>query len=317
MKTVGKTVEFGYFVIYNINYKDRGGIFVSIDQLHNRIRKFKNPSMVNFEISPNDLPPHLLEQEGTIPKAYERFCHELLNELKDTIPSVRFSAGIFFMMGEIGYKILSNLLTEAKALGYYVVLDAPDISSPLSAEFMASALDSNKYNCDAIIISPYIGSDALKPFLSICKLKKNALFAVVRSPNKSASELQDLQFGTRQAYIATADIVSRYGETMIGKCSYTQIGALVSAGNPDILRTLRLKYPRCFFLVDGIDYPSGNSKNCSFAFDKFGYGAIVCAGASITAAWKETESDGHDYLLCAVQAADKMKRNLTRYTSIL
>lgn len=104
---------------------------------------------------------------------------------------------------------------------------------------------------------------------------------------------------------------------MVGKCGYSQIGALVSAGNPDVLRSLRMKYPRCFFLVDGIDYPSGNSKNCSFAFDKFGYGAIVCAGTSVTAAWKETESNGQDYLLHAVRSVDKLKRNLTRYVSVL
>jgi hypothetical protein len=70
-------------------------------------------------------------------------------------------------------------------------------------------------------------------------------------------------------------------------------------------------------LVDGIDYPSGNSKNCSFAFDRFGYGAIVCAGTSITSAWREMESDGLDYLSHAVCAADRLKKNLLRYVSIL
>ena len=290
---------------------------MSIDQLHNRIRKLKNPSMVSLEINPNDLPPHLLEQEGTFSRAYERFSLEIMNKLKDYVPAVRFSSGIFFSIGEIGFKILSNLLQEAKGLGYYVVLDLPEISTPLTAEYMASALESNVICCDAAIVSPYIGADALKPFLPLCKSGKNAIFAIVRSPNKSASELQDLQFGTRQAHIAVADIISRNGESFVCKCGYSQVGALVSAGNPDILRNFRLKYPRCFFLVDGIDYPSGNSKNCSIAFDKYGYGAIVCAGSSVTAAWKEQGSDGWDYLMHTVAAVDKMKRNITRYINIL
>ena len=81
MKTVGKTVEFGYAVIYNKINNNRGGIFMSIDQLHNRIRKFKNPSMINFEITLDVLPPHLLEQEGTFLKAYDRFCRELLTSM--------------------------------------------------------------------------------------------------------------------------------------------------------------------------------------------------------------------------------------------
>lgn len=290
---------------------------MSIDQLHNRIRKLKNPSMVNFEITPDDLPPHLLAQEGTFSKAYDRFCRELLNELKDIVPAVRFSSGIFFMMSEEGSKILANLLRYAKDLGYYVVLDAPEILSPIAASFAANMLGSKDYNCDSIVVSPYIGSEALKPFLPQCKTGSQSLFVVVRSPNKSAAELQDLQFGTRQAHIAAADMVLRNGENAFGKCGYSQIGALVSAGSPDILRSLRVKYPRTFMLVDGLDYPSGNSKNCSFAFDKFGYGAVVCVGMSVTAAWKENTSTGEDFLIQATQSAEKIKRNLTRYVNVL
>ena len=72
-----------------------------------------------------------------------------------------------------------------------------------------------------------------------------------------------------------------------------------------------------FLLVDGLDYPSGNAKNCSHAFDRFGYGAAVCAGPSVTAAWKENETDGHDYVDFAVLAAERMKKNITRYITIL
>ena len=290
---------------------------MSIDLLHDRIRKLKNPSMVNFEISPDDLPQHLLEEEGDYSRAYLRFCRELLKELKDVVPAVRFSSTLCFLLGEMGSKILTELLREAKSQGYYVVLDAPAVLSPVSAERAAAVLCGNAYMCDALIVSPYIGSDALKPFLPYCKVGEKALFAVVRSPNKSASELQDLQFGTRQAHNATADLISRHGEISFAKCGYSQVGALVSAGNPYILRTLREKYTKTYMLVDGLDYPSGNSKNCSLAFDKFGYGAVICAGSSVTAAWKEAESDGQDYLSHALRASDKMKRNLMRYISVL
>lgn len=290
---------------------------MSIDQLHNRIRKLKNPTMVNFEIVPDDLPPHLTAQEGSFTKAYERFCRELLQTLSEIVPAVRFSSCLFFMLGEDGSKALANLIQLAKALGYYVVLDLPEILSPITAKFTTQVLDSSVYQCDAVVVSPYIGSDALKPFLPRCKEGSQTLFAVVRSPNKSAAELQDLQFGTRQAHIAAADLVSRIGENTFGKCSYSQIGALVSAGSADILRNVRTKYPRTFLLVDGLDYPSGNSKNCSYAFDKFGYGAVVCVGMSVTSAWKDNDSNGEDYQIYAAQSAERIKRNLNRYVNLL
>ena len=72
-----------------------------------------------------------------------------------------------------------------------------------------------------------------------------------------------------------------------------------------------------FLLVDGLDYPSGNAKNCSYAFDRFGHGAVVCAGPSVTAAWQLNETDGSDFVSQAVQAAERMKKNITRYITVL
>lgn len=290
---------------------------MSIDRLHNRIRKLKNPIALDFSTHPDLLPPHLLQQEGSLTKAYSRFCQELLLEFKGMIPAVRFSFGIFSMMGREGAELLNELLQTASDLGYFVMLDSPEILSPLAAQWVVRTLCTEASRCDAVIISPYIGSDAMKPFLPCCKDGKTTLFAVVRSPNKSASELQDLLSGTRQVHAAAADMISRHGETAVGKCGYARIGALASAGNPEILRSLRAKYPRTYLLVDGLDYPSGNGKNCSFAFDRFGHGAIVCVGTSITAAWKDSESNGEDYLNYAAQAAERIKKNLTRYITIL
>ena len=78
-----------------------------------------------------------------------------------------------------------------------------------------------------------------------------------------------------------------------------------------------MKYPKLFLLVDGLDYPNANAKNCANAFDKFGHGAIACASTGITGAWDTETSDGTDYVECAVQAADRMKKNLLRYITVL
>lgn len=290
---------------------------MSIDKLHEKIRKMKNPSVIDFGVKPESLPPHLLEEEGSAVKAYSRFCAELMDALKEIVPAVRFSFGSFALMGSEGLLELQKLLKLAGEKGFYVILDAPELLSPWAADRIAQTIyGSDLYPCDAALICPYIGSDSVKPFLPYCKDGK-ALFAVVRSPNRSASELQDLLTGTRHVYSATAEMVNRHGESILSKCAYSQIAAVSAAGSPDGLRQLRMKHNRMFLLVDGLDYPSGNAKNCSYAFDRFGYGAAVCAGPSVTAAWKEGESDGKDYLTAAVAAALRMKKNLTRYVTIL
>jgi hypothetical protein len=90
-----------------------------------------------------------------------------------------------------------------------------------------------------------------------------------------------------------------------------------AATSGDSLRNLRMKYNHLFLLVDGYDYPSANAKNCSFAFDRLGHGAAVCVGSSITGAWLQEGSDGADYMECALSACDRIKRNLSRYITVL
>jgi hypothetical protein len=111
-----------------------------------------------------------------------------------------------------------------------------------------------------------------------------------------------------------ADHVNRYGSDTEGKCGYARVGILAAASSAESLRTLRSKYPKLFFLLDGYDYPNANAKNCSFAFDRLGHGGAACACAGILGAWKEGEGDPVEL---AVQAAERMKKNLTRYVNIL
>ena len=291
---------------------------MSIDLLHDKIRKLKNPSMIDFGIKQECVPAHLLEEEGSFLKAYARFCRELMEGLRGLVPAVRFPFGAFALMGGEGLDVLSGLLHTASNMGFYVLLDSPEILSPWAADRIADTVfgENSPFVCDGLILSPYIGADAIKPFVPACKAGKD-IFAAVRCPNASASELQDLMTGSRLVHEAAMDLVRRFGEPIFGKCGYSRINALASAGSPNSLKKLRAKYPRTFLLVDGLDYPSGNAKNCSFAFDRFGYGAVVCAGPSVTAAWKNAESDGMDYVELAVAAAERMKKNLTRYVVIL
>jgi hypothetical protein len=104
---------------------------------------------------------------------------------------------------------------------------------------------------------------------------------------------------------------------IFGKCGFSHIGALTAGTNGAAVNGLRTKYKQMFLLVDGIDYPGGNAKICSYAFDRLGHGAAVCAGHDLTAAWIQAESDGRDCIDLAVKAAERLAGNISRYISIL
>ena len=170
---------------------------------------------------------------------------------------------------------------------------------------------------DSLVLSSYIGSDGIKPYAKRLQEQDKALFVAVRTGNRSALELQDLLTGGRHVYEAKTDMVNRFKNTQATKSGYDRVAVIGPASAAPILRKLREKYKNLFILVDGYDYSGANAKNCADAFDKFGHGAVVCAGASITNAWQIMENDGRDYINDALEAAERMKKNLTRYVTVL
>ena len=94
---------------------------MSIDKLQEKIRKLKNPSMVDLFVDLDQIPPHILEEESNEILAYERFCKELLNALKGIVPAVRFSMGRFRLLGPDGLFLMSRMTEFAKSLDYYVL----------------------------------------------------------------------------------------------------------------------------------------------------------------------------------------------------
>lgn len=292
---------------------------MAIDKLQEKIRKMKNPSMVDFSFDQAAIPPHVAQQEGSALSAYERVCTELMDALKSLVPAVRFSLGRFSLMGAEGLQLLGRLTAYAKQLEYYVLLDAPESLSPQTAETCAGALfdDSCPFVFDGLVVSAYAGSDVLNPYVQKLKTTGKDIFVVLRTANKSAAQLQDLLTGSRLVHMAAADIVKRLADDLIGRSGYSQVAIIGPASVADILKKLRARYQNLFLMLDGYDYSNANAKNCSFAFDKLGHGAIVCSGEGIVKAWDTDIYDGENYIQPAVEAAERMKKNILRYTTIL
>lgn len=287
---------------------------MSIDVLQNKIRKMKNPAALWLCPGGDQIPPALLDNSESPAQAWGDYCRQLLDSLAEQFPAVRVSFDAFALFGPEGLTQLQMVLQRAKSLGYYVILDWQHLESGALAEYSAKTILKDEiWPCDAVTLCSYGGSEAVKPYLR--EAGKKSVFISVKTGNKTGSELQDLQTGGRMVYMAAADLITRWGEAAVERCGYSRVAAVAGAVNSGSLRTLRQKYPRLFLLVEGLEVSGANAKNCSYAFDKLGHGALICAGSSVLAAWQERE-DG-DYLAAAKDAAERLKRNLTRYVTIL
>lgn len=279
---------------------------MSIDALQNKVRKLKNPSAV--VISPiAELIPGGMDTRN--------YCCAVLAGLKNLVGAVRVNPMAFYLL-EDGAQALEAVLKKARELGYYVILEWTGLESPSASEQAADRIFvQERFPCDAVVISGYAGTDCVKPWFKAAGNKKD-VYVVVKTANKSGTELQDLQTGGRMVYTAAVDKVSRMGEPALERCGYSRLAVMAGAYNGGSLKLLREKYPKLFLLVDGLDEPGCNARNAACAFDRFGHGALVCAGNSILGAWREIEGC-EDPVAAAVEAAERMKRNINRYVTVL
>ena len=287
---------------------------MSIDKLQESIRKRKNPSVLELNLMPDEIPAAFGFNFFVGCVAYGK---ALLDALKEIIPAVRLSYNAYSIYGAEGLTTLETLLNYARDCGYYVILDCPEVATPRGTEQVAQTLFAENFPWyfDAAVITAYIGSDGIRPFVDRLQENEKSVFVVVRTANKTAAELQDLLSGSRLSHVAKADIINRFAQPLLGRCAYSQVALLAGASSADSLRVLRTTYKYLFILIDGSDYANANAKNCSYAFDSLGHGAAACAGSSITAAWQSEENA--DPISAAVSAAERMRKNLTRYVTIL
>ena len=285
---------------------------MSIDVLQNRIRKFKNPSALI-----------LAPVYDFLPEGYDKtasgvgdYCEGLLNTLKDIVPAIRVDFASFALLGGDGSGQLHRVMHRAKELGYYVILDWMMLEKPgAAADRATQLLTGDTFACDGLTLCPYAGTDCIKPYVQAAAQGKKDLFVAIKTANKSGRELQDLQTGGRLVHMAAADYLSPWTESAIERCGYSRVSAMVGANSATMLRTIRKKYPNLFLLVDGLDVSGANARNASCGFDSLGHGALCCAGSSIMGAWKEHPELSP--LEAAVESAERMKRNITRYVTIL
>lgn len=291
---------------------------MSIDRLQSKIRKMKCPVVLDFQLDVSVIPAYILGEEKTVVRAFSRYVMELMEALRDRVPAVRFHFSDFALHGSEGVSALSAVLAYASKLGYYTLLNAPEALSAQQAVHNAGVLlgEDCNWKFDGLVLSQFIGTDAIKPYVSRQKEGDKGLFAIVRTGNKSGPEMQDLLTGGRLVHIAQADLVHRIAEPNLGKSGYCTLGVMASATNAASLMNLRSKFKYLFILIDGFDAANANSKNCIGAFDKLGHGAAICVGHCVTGAWKD-EEEGTPFAEAAQQAVERINRNISRYITVL
>jgi orotidine-5'-phosphate decarboxylase len=134
---------------------------------------------------------------------------------------------------------------------------------------------------DAITLHPYLGHEALEPFL---KRKDKGCYILCRTSNKGAGEFQDLEIKGKPLYQVVAKRVATAWD------QNENCGLVVGATYPEELRTVRKIAPNLELLIPGVGAQGGDlEKAVKYATDKSGGGFIISSSRGIIFAGKDAD----------------------------
>ena len=313
---------------------------MSFDRLQEKIDRLHNPTVVGLDPALEHVPPEIMEKSisengetlWAAALAVYEFNMGLIDALYDIVPAVKPQLAYYEALGPEGMIALKMTCEYARWRGMYIICDGKRNDIGPTAEAYSTAylgkikIGSSEFypfDADAMTVNAYPGSDGIKPFIEKAVEYDKAVFAVVKTSNKSSGELQDLAIGTQEdgltqedgspmlfpLYTAVGDLMEEISIDTAGVYGYTRVGAVVGATYPEELRFLRARLKNTFFLVPGYGTQGGAATDAARAFQKDGHGAIINSSRAVIAAWKKT---GGDYAAAARGEALKMRDELRR-----
>src|SRR5262249_13372406 len=189
--------------------------------------------------------------------------------------------------------VMGRLLRKARSLGMLTILDGKrgDIASTAAAYAEAAF---SLWGADSLTINPYLGRDAVEPFLAAARKCQGGVFVLVRTSNPGAGLFQDLPVlsdnGTSPVYKHVGRAVAAWARESLGECGLGDVGAVVGATYPAELAELRELLPEVIFLVPGYGAQGGTAADVRSAFRPDGLGAVVNSSRGILFPFKPDEA---------------------------
>ena len=217
-----------------------------VERLRARLERTGAPLCLGIDPHPDGLPAGLPPDAAGI----EAFGRGLLEAAGDRACAVKVNLAFFEAFGSAGWAALERLRRDVPE-DLPIILDAKrgDIGS--TAERQAAALF-GELEADGVTLSPYLGQDAIAPFLAY---PDRIVYVLARTSNPSAGTLQDL---STRAGDDDAPLYQRVAEWVAGTWPEPRVGLVVGATAPEELAALRRAVPGPAFLVPGVGAQGGD-----------------------------------------------------------
>ncbi len=253
---------------------------------------------------PSRMPPEIKARDLSEAQATLEFCRGILEAVAPCVAAVKPQAAYFERLGPVGMEVYAALIQDAAELGLPVIADVKrgDIGS--TAEAYAEA-HLAVYGAVCVTVNPYMGADAVLPFLEEARRLKRGggVFVLVSTSNPSASEMQNI--GEPPLFEAAARLVVELGRVEEGE--YADAGAVVGVTRPEAGRRVRELLPDALFLAPGYGAQGGDAAGVRSLLNERDAGVLVNSSRGILYAHESSEEG---YREAARHAAERTRDEL-------
>jgi orotidine 5'-phosphate decarboxylase subfamily 2 len=215
-----------------------------VERLRTRLAQLGAPLCLGIDPHPDALPEGLPRDV----KGIETFARGLLEAVGPMAVAVKVNIAFFEAFGSAGWAALERLRADVPA-DLPIIADAKRGDLASTAERQAASLFES-LDVDGVTVSPYLGEDAIEPFLAH---PDRLVYVLARTSNPTAGRLQDLRVGD-----GSDRIYERIADWVAARWPEPRVGLVVGATASDELAALRRRLPGPAFLVPGIGAQGGD-----------------------------------------------------------
>jgi orotidine-5'-phosphate decarboxylase len=238
-------------------------------------------------------------------KGIKEFCEGIIDAVAGTAGVVKPQLAYFEALGWEGMKIFFEICAYAKTKNLIVIADGKRNDIGSTCEAYADAYLGADSPIDALTVTPYLGSDGVKPFMERCRKNSKGIYVLVKTSNESSGEIQDLPTGDEAVHEYVAQLTESWATELLGTGNLSAVGAVVGATYPEEMKYLRTIMPHVPFLIPGYGAQGGTADDAARGFLPDGTGAIVNSSRGILYA-----SERKNWREAAAKAAQSMAKEL-------
>ncbi|MDR0515917.1 MAG: orotidine-5'-phosphate decarboxylase [Fibromonadaceae bacterium] len=264
--------------------------------LESRIKACKNPICFGLDPVLALIPAEASTPEDKIRKFYFDILEEFLK--RNSMPAVAKPNSAYYECVSVGaMQVLAEIIAAYRKEGMLVILDAKrgDIGKSSEA-YSKAAFD--VYGANAITVSPWMGSDSVKPFLR----EENGVYILLKTSNPGASDFQD--------YKAVAKKIIEWDNGGVGAV----VGATNAHELAEIANFISSQKKEIPFLIPGVSIPGvpggqgGDAKEVMNALYEGGFKKsihILNSSSGLSYAW-QVSGKPSDYASVCADALERL-----------